>query len=189
MKEILVKLFEKYFIHKIQEDWKEELKKIPEDRLRKWMDETLIEEVKTACTEIYDDIETNMETKYSYELWMSINDYVNEEADELAKEEEQEEPPDEWDVEDDDNPMEGVMMVCPEKGVGCDDTCDHSVPHTYDEIGCESGCGFTTDHIKCEVHDHSDENVRDTEDQISETQKGLPTPNEIIESGAVCDDR
>ena len=41
MEKILKKIVMKYFVHKIQEDWKDELKKIPEDRLKKWMDDEL----------------------------------------------------------------------------------------------------------------------------------------------------
>jgi hypothetical protein len=78
MDKILEKLFTKYFIFKIQEDWKNELRKIPEELLKKWMDDELFVKIKSECENLAADVVSDVDRKWDNEIWMDINDFVNE---------------------------------------------------------------------------------------------------------------
>lgn len=170
MNKILEKLFTKYFVFKIQEDWKEELKKIPEQTLKKWMDEELFVKINNVSESLAADVVSDCSSKWDNEIWMDINDWVNdynsgEDEDELGYDVPGI-PEDYWDSEDEKNPLEGLMMICPEKQEPCGENCDHAEPHQY-ESGCETGCGFSSTHIKCAIQeDVTDEKVPD---EITET--------------------
>ena len=191
LKEILESIFEKYFIHKIQVDWKDELKKIPEEILKEWMDEELLGQVRRGSTEVFETVKDEMERKYDFGIYMEVSDFVDDYKTKLeeVENEQAEEEEDEWDVDGEDA-MIGEKMICPEATPECsegDKPCTHAEIHDYDK-DCNDGCDFIPQHIQCnQVSEHH------TEEEISEFQKGdhsekqVPTrvPDEIVETGGV----
>jgi hypothetical protein len=179
MDKILEKLFTKYFIFKIQEDWKEELKKIPEELLKKWMDDELFVKIEAECQSLAADTISDVDRKWDNQIWMDINDFVNEyQTDqELAEEEkEKEKEEDYWDSDDDepgvytyDDDKEVKLMYCTDADVKCD--CDHADPHPY-SAGCICGCVYTS-HCRCEPYTEQTTELNDD------------VPDEIVETGGI----
>ena len=173
MDKILKKLFTKYYIFKVQTEWKDELKKIPEKDLKLWMDNDLFIKIKELSESLADDVIRDADLKWDNDLWMDINDFVNEQADTL--EEKNADDDEYWNTEDDDKPTdepeEVQLMICPEADVTCD--CDHSEIHPH-TIGCETGCQYSQ-HFSCDKYDE--------EDEIPPAPE--PVPDEIVETGGV----
>jgi len=181
MDKILEKLFTKYFIFKIQEDWKNELRKIPEELLKKWMDDELFVKIKSECENLAADVVSDVDRKWDNEIWMDINDFVNEydtdqeiasEAEEQKQEQEQE---DYWGTDDDDD-TELKLMYCPDADINCD--CDHADPHPY-TIGCNHGCVYT-EHFSCEPYIE-----KEKETELNDDIPDGPIPDEIAETGGL----
>lgn len=151
MKDILEKIFEKYFIHMIQKDWKDELKPIPEETLKPWMDDSLIGFIKNSCSEVFTEVEEELKRKYEHEIWIEINDFINEYNEKKEEAEQAEEPDeDEWDTGGDE--LEDDMMICTESTTECVDgefICDHAEAHDHGP-GCDTGCGHVPVHAACE---------------------------------------
>jgi len=208
MDKILEKLFTKYFIFKVQTEWKEELKKIPEELLKKWMDDELFVKIQAECENLASDVISDIDRKWDNELWMDINDFVNEyQTDlELAEEAEAEKEEDYWDTDDEDPaddfgeddpdqynfPVvkdlsgEVKLMYCTDADVTCD--CDHAEPHPY-SAGCTCGCVYTQ-HYRCEPY--IEKEAEDQEDQEDTRFKppvpgyrNEPVPDEIVETGGL----
>ena len=184
----------KYFVHKIQEDWKDELKKIPEDRLKKWMDDELFIKMGEIAQNAVEQFIVDIDSSWDNEAWMDINDFVNDYAEELEKleAEEEVEPEDEYLWAADDENEEGeegfyyhkswfeeydeneedeevILMHCPDVLSGCN--CDHAEVHPFG-IGCNTGCNVSY-HTVC---------VRHNEEQ---TEYNDDVPDEIAETGGL----
>lgn len=189
MDKILEKLFTKYFIYKVQVDWKDELKKIPEELLKKWMDDELFVKIKSECENMAADVISDIDRKWDNEIWMDINDFVNEyNTDlEIAEEAKAEKGEDYWDSEDEEDlspfmddkndvdvSTEVKLMYCPEADVTCD--CDHQDPHLC-TAGCFTGCLYE-DHDKCGPYIEQDQEEKSlvTDDDV---------PDEIVETGGL----
>ena len=207
MDKILEKLFTKYFIFKVQTEWKEELKKIPEELLKKWMDDELFVKIQAECENLAADVISDIDRKWDNELWMDINDFVNEyQTDlELAEEAEAEKEEDYWDTDDEDPaddfgeddpdqynfPVvkdlsgEVKLMYCTDADVTCD--CDHAEPHPY-SAGCTCGCVYTQ-HYSCEPYIEKETETEDQENtEFKPPVPGYgngPVPDEIVETGGL----
>jgi len=168
MEKILKKILMKYFVFKLQEDWKDELKKIPEDRLKKWMDEDLFIKMNQNAENLVDQFITDTGSTWDNEIWMDINDFVNDYNEELENIQEKEE--EYWDTDDDDyESKEIVLMHCQEMDTECN--CDHADIHPFG-IGCNTGCQYT-EHTAC---------VRYNEER---TELNDDVPDEIVETGGI----
>jgi len=103
MEKILKKMMMKYFVFKLQEDWREELKKIPEEHLKQWMDEDLFVKMEEQAESLASGFIDEATTTWDNELWMDINDFVSDYNEELEKIQEDQDVPEEyWDTEDGD---------------------------------------------------------------------------------------
>lgn len=191
MDKILEKLFTKYFIFKIQEDWKSELRKIPEELLKKWMDDELFVKIKSECENLAADVVSDVDRKWDNEIWMDINDFVNEYdtdqeiAEEQIAEEEEQAAEEYWDTDDDDprvytyddadDNTEVKLMYCPDASKEtCD--CDHADPHPY-TTGCNHGCVYSH-HLQCEPY-------LATNTELNDDIPDGPIPDEIAETGGL----
>lgn len=152
MEKILKKLIMKYFVFKLQEDWREDLKKIPEERLKKWMDEELFVKMTEQVEALSQGFIDEACTTWDNEVWMDINDFVTEYNEELEKIIEDQDVPEEyWDTEDgdaEDESKEVVLMHCIDANPECN--CDHQDIHPHN-IGCDTGCVYQA-HNSCIVY-------------------------------------
>lgn len=167
MEQILKKLFKKYFIFKITEDWKDELKKIPEELLKTWMDDELFKKIDHECECLASEVAVDADRKWDDDLWMEINDFVNNY--ELEQENANDTDDDDyWDTDGElgQEAQEEIndlqWMECLDKDENC--ACDHADVHIYGD-GCDTGCAYA-DHTHCVQYKEKEENVPD---EIQET--------------------
>jgi hypothetical protein len=159
MDKILLKLFKKYFIFKIQDDWKDELKEISEEELKKWMDEELLLHMDNASMEVLEELKEKLKDKWEYILWYEISNFVE---DWKHKKIETKEKKDEWNTETNINDGK-TMLICPDADENCSE-CDHQKPHLYNS-GCDTECDISDIRKKCEVWELEEKSL---EDEIKE---------------------
>jgi hypothetical protein len=159
MDKILLKLFKKYFIFKIQDDWKDELKEISEEELKKWMDEELLLHMDNASMEVLEELKEKLKDKWEYILWYEISNFVE---DWKHKKIETKEKKDEWNTEININD-EKTMLICPDADENCSE-CDHQKPHLYNSE-CDTECDISDIRKKCEVWELEEKSL---EDEIKE---------------------
>jgi hypothetical protein len=160
MNKILLKLFKKYFIFKIQSEWKEELKEIDEVKLKKWMDDELLLKIDISSKEILEKLREEIKDKWEYILWYDINNFIEDCKEEKEKEKEKE---DEWNTET--NIDDGkTMLICPDADENCSE-CDHQKPHLYNSE-CDTECDISDIRKKCEVWELEEESL---EQEVKET--------------------
>jgi len=172
MEKILKKMIMKYFVFKLQEDWREELKKIPEELLKKWMDDDLFVKMKEQAESLASGFIDEATTTWDNELWMDINDFVSDYNEELEKIQEDQDVPEEYwdtedgDAEDEDEGKEVVLMHCLDANPACN--CDHMDIHPH-SIGCDTGCVYQQ-HSSCVVYaEDTGEEWTDIPDEITQT--------------------
>lgn len=167
MEQILKKLFKKYYIYKIQTDWKEALKLIPEKDLKNWMDNELFKEIDECVDFLSAEVLADVEKKYDDHIWMEINDFSTK-WEEAREAEEDKRSDDFWSADDEDewpqDPSESSTMCCPVADEHCD--CGHELPHVY-STGCVVGCPYSEE-IKCVCVDKPKE-VPEVPESIQET--------------------
>jgi len=181
MDAILNKLFKKYFVFKISEDWKDELKKIPEELLKDWMDNDLFKKIDEYSLELVSSVIGDAEDKWNNEIWMDINEFVNEYElqQEIAQEklDAENDPEESWFTDDDDTDDDDTddddddtdkdqKMYCPDVDPNCN--CEHSDIHEQSS-GCFCGCAYAT-HTACLPYKHKPmEGYSKVPDEITET--------------------
>ena len=176
MDKILLKLFKKYFIFKIQEDWKNELKEVDEEELKKWMDEELLLKMDTASEGVLEKLKEELMEKWEYELYYDISNFIE---DWKEHKKQAEEKADQWNT--DDNLDDGkTMLIChdrDESALVCKE-CVHVEPHLYEE-SCDTLCGDSNNR-KCEPYE------AEIEEQDNYTEQNeAAVPDEIAETGGL----
>jgi hypothetical protein len=161
MDKILLKLFKKYFVFEIQKEWKDELKKVDETDLKKWMDDELLSKMDYVAEDLLKEVKEKMKDKWEYELYYDINNFVEDWKD--KQKEEVEEETDEWSTDTHIDDGE-TMLICPDADENCSE-CDHQKPHLYNSE-CDTECDISDIRKKCEVWELEEESL---EQEVKET--------------------
>lgn len=78
MEKILRKLFEKYLIHKTKEIYKDDLKKIDKEKVKKWMDDKFMSDIDYSVNNLITDFFEEIEREWNYNLKYEVDNFIDE---------------------------------------------------------------------------------------------------------------